>query len=131
MPELQKNYSLDELLHLADANRRSSGDSQWQFLNEDLLKGMAWVKAKAQERISQKNVSKIIDHLYHLPIWKTTPSYSGDKKFAQVIDLYYLTEHEIEGFAYSFQIPCGPKTLQRINNILTAHQLPPLHEVTR
>lgn len=132
MTELQRSYSLVELIYFADSTQSSDDrNNRWRFLKEDLLNGIAWLKAGTQERIAQKNVSRIVDHLYQRPMSEVTPRYSFDKKFKRVVDLYYLTEKEIEGLAYSFQIPCGQKTLLRINNILTTHQLPPLHDVAR
>jgi hypothetical protein len=126
-------YSLIELLHIADTARvAGKTESHWNTLNEDLLEGIAWEKMNSPEQgIVRMNTRRIVGNLYGKPLWEVTPRYSIDKKIERVVDLYYLTEREIEGVAYSRHIPCGPKTLQHINSILAAHQLPALHDVVK
>jgi len=141
MTELQKSYSLTELINLADAAWSSENrDDHWQILNEDLLKGIAWAKVDSSQGQARRDISRgmtrmnvlqIVSDLYEKEMWEVTSRYSSTHKIKRVVDFYYLTEREIENFAYSKNIPCGAKTLEHINNVLAAHQLPAINEVIK
>ncbi len=139
MTELQKRYSLVELIDLAVAAQISKND-HWQILNEDLLNGIAWAKVDSPQGQMRRDISQgmtrmntlqIVSTLYGKELCEASPRYSINKKIERVVDFYYLTEKEIENFAYARNIPCGAKTLQHINSVLAAHQLPAIDDVVK
>ena len=136
-----KSESLVELLYFAEMARTAKArDSPWHILNQDLVQGISWTKTYSSGASIHNNVSegrtrmntlRIIGNLYGKELCEVTPRYSIAKKIERVVDLYYLTEWNIEAFAFYRHIPCGTKTLLHINKTLAAHGLPALNAVVR
>lgn len=121
-------YTLPELIHFAESAGQAK--TSWAFLNEDLFRLCTKPRADPQNK-GHSLISNVLRSLHGRPISEVAPSYTFDKTFTKVIDLYYVTEREIYRFARTQYLPCGPKAFEYLENMLTSQNLPPLSEVAR